>query len=89
MKKQYITCTPNCVYFPQEVEKENIKEIKIIDGVMHRTVVRNCLYDGLPIKSWRCKCHRGSPKEGYCFSACNLHSKTQKSADGEVADKRK
>lgn len=55
-------CTPNCVYFPQEVRGSNVLSEKIIEGgVKVREVRRECLYDNSQIKSWAHICGRKVP----------------------------
>lgn len=57
------TCVPNCIYFQQDVPKEQILAVREENGVLMRTVRRNCLYDNTVIKSWSHLCGRGRP----CF----------------------
>lgn len=51
-------CTPNCIYFPQEVPPECIISERIVNGVKMRKVKRYCEYDNSLIKSWSHKCPR-------------------------------
>ena len=55
------TCTPNCIYFPQDVPKDKILEERVVNGVRMRSVMRNCLYDNSQIKSWNHICGRKQP----------------------------
>ena len=60
-KRNKCCCTPNCVYFPQDVSKEDIISIREKDGVIMREVRRHCQYDGALIKSWAHPCSRKIP----------------------------
>lgn len=64
-KKQAVvyTCTSNCIYFQQDVPKDQIIGVRWENGVLMRTVSRDCLYDNSQIKSWNHVCGRGRP----CF----------------------
>lgn len=66
-------CTPNCIYFQQEVPKDQIIHIQVENGILMRTVRRDCLYDNTQIKSWNHTCGRGKPhyaikEKGECDS---------------------
>ncbi len=60
--KQSKYCTPNCFYFPQEPNE--ILSEEIIDGILHRKVIRCCRYDGKQIENWEHKCPRKKSKKG-------------------------
>lgn len=55
-------CTPNCIYFPQEVSEEDIISQTIENGIVYRKVKRYCMYDGSQINSWSHECGRRTPK---------------------------
>lgn len=60
-KPKCATCTPNCIYFQQDVPRSQIESEKFEDGVKQRSVMRNCLYDNSQIKSWSHLCGRKQP----------------------------
>lgn len=61
-KPKCCTCTPNCIYFPQEVKGDQILSETIeAGGVKVRKVKRDCLYDNTQIKSWSHLCGRKTP----------------------------
>ena len=65
------TCTPNCIYFQQELHPNQVLSETIEEGgVRTRKVVkRDCLYDGTQIKSWGHMCGRKVP--------CYIHPPVQ------------
>lgn len=50
------TCSPNCIYFPQQVDEKNIIEETRRYGILFRKVKRYCRYDGHLIESWTTEC---------------------------------
>lgn len=57
-----LNCTPNCLYFQQEIKPSDIfSEYIDENGVKHREVQRECLYDGSQINSWAHLCGRKIP----------------------------
>lgn len=55
------TCTPNCIYFQQDVPKTQVLGERVENGVRIRTVRRDCLYDNTQIKNWNHVCGRKQP----------------------------